>query len=197
MIHTEYYMSKSVLHAVSTREPYITPRATGICYVMFIISYISTIPLIIHVFYENFEIFYHICRLKYRCFVYALSMIVPSLYRLYPISHTLYHIPYIVYPKNLKNFQNFIKYIKKNHFFSIFKIFSEPYITPRATGICYVMFIISYISTMPLIIHVFYENFEIMIVPSLYRLYPISHTLYHIPNIAYPKNFKKFKFSKI
>ena len=34
---------------------------------------------------------YHIFRLKYRCFVYALSMIVPSLYRLtytaYPISH--------------------------------------------------------------------------------------------------------------
>jgi hypothetical protein len=28
-IHTEYYMSKSVSHAVSTRESYITPRATG------------------------------------------------------------------------------------------------------------------------------------------------------------------------
>ena len=28
-IHTEYYMSKSVSHAVSTREPYITTRATG------------------------------------------------------------------------------------------------------------------------------------------------------------------------
>jgi hypothetical protein len=27
MINTEYYMSKSVSHAVSTREPYITPRA--------------------------------------------------------------------------------------------------------------------------------------------------------------------------
>ena len=25
-IYTEYYMSKSVSHAVSTREPYITPR---------------------------------------------------------------------------------------------------------------------------------------------------------------------------
>jgi hypothetical protein len=31
---------------------------------------------------------YHIFRLKYRCFVYALSMIVPSLYCLYPISYT-------------------------------------------------------------------------------------------------------------
>ena len=29
MINTEYYMSKSVSHAVSTPEPYITPRATG------------------------------------------------------------------------------------------------------------------------------------------------------------------------
>jgi hypothetical protein len=29
IIITEYYMSKSVSHAVSTREPYITPRATG------------------------------------------------------------------------------------------------------------------------------------------------------------------------
>jgi hypothetical protein len=28
-IYTEYYMSKSVSHAVSTREPYITSRATG------------------------------------------------------------------------------------------------------------------------------------------------------------------------
>ena len=28
-IYTEYYMSKSVSHAVATREPYITPRATG------------------------------------------------------------------------------------------------------------------------------------------------------------------------
>ena len=28
-IHTEYYMSKFVSDAVSTREPYITPRATG------------------------------------------------------------------------------------------------------------------------------------------------------------------------
>jgi hypothetical protein len=27
VIYTEYYMSKSVSHAVSTREPYITPRA--------------------------------------------------------------------------------------------------------------------------------------------------------------------------
>ena len=27
-VYTEYYMSKSVSHAVSTREPYITPRAT-------------------------------------------------------------------------------------------------------------------------------------------------------------------------
>ena len=52
---------------------------------------------------------YHIFRLKYRCFVHALSMIVPSLYRLYPISHTLYRIPYIVYPKNFKIFK-FSKY---------------------------------------------------------------------------------------
>ena len=29
VIYTEYYMSKSVSHAVSTREPYITPRSTG------------------------------------------------------------------------------------------------------------------------------------------------------------------------
>jgi hypothetical protein len=29
LIHTQYYMSKSVSHAVSTREPYITPRTTG------------------------------------------------------------------------------------------------------------------------------------------------------------------------
>jgi hypothetical protein len=29
LIHTEYYMSKSVSHAVSTREPYITPRFTS------------------------------------------------------------------------------------------------------------------------------------------------------------------------
>ena len=28
-LYTEYYMSKSVSHAVSTREPYITSRATG------------------------------------------------------------------------------------------------------------------------------------------------------------------------
>ena len=28
-IYTEYYMSKSVSHAASTREPYTTPRATG------------------------------------------------------------------------------------------------------------------------------------------------------------------------
>ena len=27
--HTEYYMSKSASHAVSTREPFIIPRATG------------------------------------------------------------------------------------------------------------------------------------------------------------------------
>ena len=29
MFKNEYYMSKSVSHAVSTQEPYITPRATG------------------------------------------------------------------------------------------------------------------------------------------------------------------------
>ena len=29
LLYTEYYMSKSVSHAVSTRESYITPRATG------------------------------------------------------------------------------------------------------------------------------------------------------------------------
>jgi hypothetical protein len=29
LLNTEYYMSKSVSHAVSTREPCITPRATG------------------------------------------------------------------------------------------------------------------------------------------------------------------------
>ena len=66
-------------------------------------------------------------------FVYASSMIVPSLCHLYPILHTLYRIPYVVYPisyiqknsklkknsglfkniKNLKIFQNFIKF-KKN-----------------------------------------------------------------------------------
>ena len=58
----------------------------------------------------NMEI-YHIFRLKYRCFVYALSMIVPSLYHFYPISHILYRIPYIVYPKNFKisKFANFHK----------------------------------------------------------------------------------------
>ena len=70
MIYTEYYMSKSVSHAVATREPYITPRVTGpwgdigrgwygmwygFWHVMFIISYISTMPLIIHVFYESLE----------------------------------------------------------------------------------------------------------------------------------------------
>jgi hypothetical protein len=51
---------------------------------------------------------YHIFRLKYRCFVYALSMIVPRLYRLYPISHTLYRIPKKIL--NFKIFQNFIKF---------------------------------------------------------------------------------------
>ena len=35
-----------------------------------------------------------------------------------------------------------------------------------------------------------------MIVPSLYRLYPISHTLYRILYIVYPTNLKTFKFSK-
>jgi hypothetical protein len=64
---------------------------------------------------------YYILRLKYRCFVYALSMIFPSLYRLYPISHILYRIPYIVYPiiaypkkffKNVQNLKNF-KFSKK------------------------------------------------------------------------------------
>jgi hypothetical protein len=62
-ICTEYYMSKYVSHAVSTREPYITPGGPrgdigfsgwyGMWYrfwhVMFIMSYISTMPLIIHV----------------------------------------------------------------------------------------------------------------------------------------------------
>jgi hypothetical protein len=38
--------------------------------------------------YFSFDIsLYHIFRLKYRCFVYALSMIVPSLYRLYPMAN--------------------------------------------------------------------------------------------------------------
>ena len=45
-------------------------------------------------------IIYHIFRLKYRCFVYALSMIVPSLYRLpyiaYPISHLQTYIAYLI-----------------------------------------------------------------------------------------------------
>ena len=86
----------------------------------------------------------HIFRLKYRCSVYVLSMIVPSLYRSYPISHTLYRIPYIVYPisytyivypisytyivypKKFPNFQiflNFIKFLifqKKNHKLNFF-----------------------------------------------------------------------------
>ena len=74
---------------------------------------------------------YHIIRLKYRCFVYALSMIVPSLYRVYPISHTLYRIPYIVYPENFKIFLNFIKkkiskiQNKKFQIFQNFKIFQN------------------------------------------------------------------------
>jgi hypothetical protein len=58
--------------------------------------------LVIKYLFECNLIIYHIFRLKYRCFVYALSMIVPNLYRVYPISHTLYRIPYIVYPKNFK-----------------------------------------------------------------------------------------------
>ena len=53
--------------------------------------------LVIKYLFECNLIIYHIFRLKYRCFVYALSMIVPNLYRVYPISHTLYRIPYIVY----------------------------------------------------------------------------------------------------
>ena len=56
MINTEYYMSKSASHAVSTREPYITPRAI----VMFIISYISTMPLIIHVF--RYSLYFYLNR---------------------------------------------------------------------------------------------------------------------------------------
>ena len=60
-------MLKSVSHAVSTREPYITPRSTGpsgdigrglkrhVIHVMFIISYISSMTLITHIFYENFD----------------------------------------------------------------------------------------------------------------------------------------------
>ena len=46
---------------------------------------------------------YHIFRLKYRCFVYALSMIVPSLYRLpYIAPLDLYRIPYIVWVSSSK-----------------------------------------------------------------------------------------------
>jgi hypothetical protein len=46
---------------------------------------------------------YHIFRLKYRCFVYALSMIVPSLYRLtYIAPLDLYRIPYIVWLSSSK-----------------------------------------------------------------------------------------------
>ena len=61
----------------------------------------------------NDKIIYHIFRLKYRCFVYALSMTVPSLYRLYPTSHTLYRMSYIVYPTNFK-ISKFLKISKKN-----------------------------------------------------------------------------------
>ena len=52
---------------------------------------------------------YHIFRLKYRCFVYALSMIVPSLYRLpYIAPLDLYRIPKKI--QNFKIFKNFIKF---------------------------------------------------------------------------------------
>ena len=50
---------------------------------------------------------YHKFKLKYRCFVYALSMIVSSLYRLYPT--------------NFKIFQNFIKFSKLIFIFKISK----------------------------------------------------------------------------
>ena len=76
-------MSRFISHAVSPREPYITPRATSprgdigrrlirhviqifTCNVHYI-SYISTMPLIIHVFYEqilNLEIFLN-CEKKF------------------------------------------------------------------------------------------------------------------------------------
>ena len=80
-------------------------------------------------------VLYHIFRLKYRCFVYALSMIVSSLYRVYPISHTLYRIPYIVYPKfhKISNcskfFQNFKKIINLKNFkiSENFKFFQKIY----------------------------------------------------------------------
>jgi hypothetical protein len=62
-------MTKSVSYAVSSRETNIIQRAFRLlpCFIhfilylnrrvyrVFIISYISTMPLIIHVFYENFE----------------------------------------------------------------------------------------------------------------------------------------------
>ena len=60
---------------------------------------------------------YHIFRLKYRCFAYALSMIDPSLYRSYPITHTLYRIP--------KTFQKFQKFHKISTFFKNFQNFKN------------------------------------------------------------------------
>ena len=62
---------------------------------------------------------YHIFRLKYRCFVYALSMIVPNLYRTpRPISHTLYRmgvffkvcVILIVFPKYISFLMKLIMY---------------------------------------------------------------------------------------
>ena len=66
---------------------------------------------------------YHIFRLKYRCFVYALSLIVLSLYRAYPISHTLYRTPKKF--QNFKIFQNFTKIFKKLKYFIKYQNFQK------------------------------------------------------------------------
>ena len=75
MLNIEYYMSKSVSHAVPTREPYITPRTTGprgdigrglirhviqilTCNVHYIIYFNHAFDnTFVHLFYEKFEFF--------------------------------------------------------------------------------------------------------------------------------------------
>jgi hypothetical protein len=95
------------------------------------------------------NLIYYIFRLKYSdlyiCIINDCPKPISFIpYIAYPISHTVYRIPYIVYPKNIKisknvqnlifflnfkkfqnleNLKNFIKFLNFSIFFQILKIF--------------------------------------------------------------------------
>jgi hypothetical protein len=86
--------SQNLYHMPYQPETHITPRVAGPRGDIGFSGWYGMWCIFQHVIFS----IYHIFRLKYRCFVYALSMIVPSLYHLpYVAPLDLYRIPYIVW----------------------------------------------------------------------------------------------------